>query len=105
MQSASKYFAKGFYENSLTLQSHTGQAKVGLKGGSTESYDWCIFGNFRILFYGSPSLIDWTGVAAPTAAGVTPTTVYSLDGRRLQVAKESLKPGIYIIDGRKTVVK
>ena len=106
MQSASKYFAKGFYENVLTLASGGADVKVGLRGGSTASYDWSIFGNFRIYFYGAASIDDLTAIATP-ATPVTgqPTTVYSLDGRRMQVARGSLQPGIYIIDGRKTVVR
>ena len=105
MEAASKYFAKGLYENCVTTVNDAGQVKIGLKGGSTENYNWCIFSNFRILFYGNASLEDLAGITTPTTTAGSASTVYSIDGRRIKASKESLRPGLYIIDGQKTIIK
>ena len=45
-----------------------------------------------------------TGIKTmPVAASAKSSAVYSLDGRR--VSASHLKPGLYIINGKKTVVK
>ncbi len=54
MESAAAYFAKGLYENSLetTLVSNNQTLRFGIRGTSSVNYDWTIFDNFRLYYYG-----------------------------------------------------
>ena len=67
---------------------------------------WVIFDNFRLYFYGSVSTEVVTNINTATTAAATMTdAVYTLDGRRVTSSMQQLKPGLYIVNGRKTVVK
>ena len=50
-----------------------------------------------------------TGISEPAVceepAKADANAIYTLDGRRLQTAPSALRPGIYIVNGKKTVVK
>ena len=52
---------------------------------------------------------DLTGISMPqadeTAEVRKNTGIYTLDGRKIHADKSQLKPGLYIINGRKTVIK
>ena len=52
---------------------------------------------------------DLTGISMPqadeTAEVQKNTGIYTLDGRKIHADKSQLKPGLYIINGRKTVIK
>ncbi len=54
MEQASKYFAKGLYENTLatTVPDGTSSLKIGLRSTSMSTSYWCIFDNFRLFYYG-----------------------------------------------------
>lgn len=54
MQSASAYFGKGLYENSVetTLESNNQTLRFGIRGASYVASDWTIFDNFRLYYYG-----------------------------------------------------
>ena len=107
MQAASIYFDKGYYENCVTagLGVDGGNLKIGLRCGTMDSYYWCIFNNFRLYYYGSHTTAEVDGI--DTTIADTPLTgkrrIYHLDGR--QVAGDHLAPGIYIVDGKKIIVK
>jgi len=108
MQSASAYFQKGFYENRVLTQVSTdkGSLKVGIKSTSMPGNYWAIFDNFRLYFYGSRSMGDVTDIheLLYSPSGIqpeTPVSVYDLQGR--QVKRPS--KGIYVVNGKKVVVK
>lgn len=54
MMSASAYFAKGLYENSVdaTLQNDGATMRIGLRSASQPGSYWTIFDNFRLHFFG-----------------------------------------------------
>ena len=79
--------------------------KIGLKCTSMPTRYWVIFDNFRLYFYGSANPEVVTGISTATAVNAAPYAIYTLDGRRVSSDRLQLKPGLYIIGGRKTVVK
>jgi hypothetical protein len=111
MQAASLYFAKGLYDNALTLSiDNDGTSlKVGLRCTTSSSNYWTIFDNFRLYYYGSldkdlVSNIEELNTPLPHAS----TDVYSITGVRVRAnatTLEGLPAGIYIIDGQKVLIK
>lgn len=104
MQAASKWFAAGWYENSvLATNNIAATLKLGIKGTVSNTGYWTIFDNFRLYYYGGYTTDDVTPVdhimAEPDMADNAP--YYDLSGRRVQ------KPirGLYIQNGKKVVVK
>lgn len=112
MQAASIYFGKGYYDNSLTTQvgMDGGQLKLGIRATSMPGYYWCIFDNFRLLYFGSLTPDEVDGITTPIIAheATAHTGIYSLDGQKLRDKASQLRElpaGIYIIDGKKAVVR
>ena len=116
MQAASLYFKKGYYENIVENQVATkgGSLKVGLRSSSMGSYYWVIFDNFRLYFIGDEEASVVDGIATMPNSESTmhnnAATIYDLQGRRvgngqLTIDNGQLRPGIYIINGKKTVVR
>ena len=69
----------------------------------------CIFDNFRLCYYGSLSVDEVNGVKAPIVErnDIPATGVYSLTGIKVADSMESAKQlpaGVYIVNGKKTVV-
>lgn len=115
MQAASKYFKKGLYENVLTIQNRRVQAlTLGIRSESRGSKFWTVFDNFRLYYYGSMSKSDVeTGVeemvAPDTEEGsIWPCDVYSITGKCVRMnatSLEGLPAGLYIVGGKKVVIK
>ena len=117
MQAASYYFAAGLYDNGVVTQltEDDSKLKVGMKCSETKSNYWTIFDDFRLYYYGSMSPDVLTGirpaVTDKTSAEdlfATPQDVYSLSGvcvRRQATSIDGLGRGIYIVNGRKVIVK
>lgn len=106
MQSADAYFKKGIYENSVVaaVTSDGGSLKVGVKSTSMPSSYWAIFDNFRLYFYGSKSVDDVTAVPAIQHSElITTNSVYDLQGRK--VSEPGIRKGIYIVNGKKMIVR
>lgn len=108
MQSASAYFAKGLYDNTVQFYQSTKRLlTIGLKGTNSESNYWTIFANVRLYYYGLK--VPTTGIhEIKSEEPIRQQGVYTLSG--LQVRKNSdnlvgLPSGIYIVDGKKVVVK
>jgi hypothetical protein len=111
MTGASNFFAKGLYDNSVegTVEENGGQLRIGLRSSSMPDNYWVCFANFRLFFIGSdaegmPSAIQ-NMEQLDTARQ---HTVYGLDGRVVAKGSEALshlRPGIYIVAGKKVVVK
>lgn len=105
MQSADAYFKKGIYENSVVaaVTSDGGSLKVGVKSTSMPSSYWAIFDNFRLYFYGSKSVDDVTAVSAIQHSELTPNSIYDLQGRK--VSESGIRKGLYIVNGKKMIVR
>jgi len=103
MSTASAYFSKGAYENSLTFTCSTGKVTIGVKKTKLLTNDWTIFDNFELYYLGNPSSLDEVEVHADIV------DVYDLLGRKIRdkapasTAMEGLSPGIYIIGNKKYV--
>ena len=105
MQSADAYFKKAIYENRVVaaVTSDGGSLKVGVKSTSMPSNYWAIFDNFRLYFYGSKSVDDVTAVSAILHSEITPNSIYDLQGRK--VSESSIRKGLYIVNGKKMIVR
>ena len=107
MQAASAYFDKGLYDNSLkyTLATSGKSFRLGIRSSSMGTSYWVIFDNFRLHFFGNMTEEQLTGVKDLSRVTKSAAqTIYTLDGRRLSLDTQ-LRPGLYIIDGHKTIVK
>ncbi len=102
MQAASTAFGLGEYLNTVDVHVAEGETlTLGLRLRSTGvSNNWCCFDNFTLSYLGTeaPTAIESIEAAATTADN---STIYDLSGRRVQKAKK----GIYIINGKKVMVK
>ena len=106
MQSADAYFKKGIYENRVVaaVTSDDGSLKVGVKSTSMPSNYWAIFDNFRLYYYGSKSVDEVTAVPAIQHSElITTNSVYDLQGRK--VSEPGIRKGIYIVNGKKMIVR
>ena len=106
MQSADAYFKKGIYENRVVaaVTSDDGLLKVGVKSTSMPSNYWAIFDNFRLYYYGSKSVDEVTAVPAIQHSElITTNSVYDLQGRK--VSEPGIRKGIYIVNGKKLIVR
>ena len=106
MQSADAYFKKGIYENRVVaaVTSDDGLLKVGVKSTSMPSNYWAIFDNFCLYYYGSKSVDEVTAVPAIQHSEIiTANSVYDLQGRK--VSEPGIRKGIYIVNGKKMIVR
>lgn len=104
MEAASKWFANGWYDNSVMVKSAISSTiKVGIKSTSNNaSAYWSIFTNFRLYYYGSYSKEEVTGVGSISSdSNAASGTIFDLSGR----AVKNPSRGIYIRDGKKIIVK
>jgi len=108
MQAAAAYFKKGYYENTVTtsLTTSGGSMKVGIKSSAMPSNYWVIFDNFRLYYFGKTDPANTDAIKSVEVEGTTDgqPAVYTLDGRRMPTDAQ-LRPGIYVVGGRKVVVK
>ena len=114
MQAASKYFKKGLYENVVTMQNRRVQAlKLGIRSESRGTMFWTVFDNFRLYYYGGMDINDVkTGMEEsilPDAnESIWPCSVYSITGKCVRMnatSLEGLPAGLYIVGGKKVIVK
>ena len=112
MEAASKYFAKGLYENEVVgaVLIKKGNLKVGIKSTKTASSYWTIFDNFRLYYYGSYTVDEVAAINDIMADDiVTPTRfsnkVYNLQGIQVGTSIDGLPAGLYIQNGNKVMVK
>ena len=116
MQAASKYFAAGLYDNVVTNNlAAKGNLKVGIRCNSTTSNYWTCFDNFRLYYFGNMSadevandIDEITIQPEKLPLFAVPTDIYSIIGvcvRKQATSLDGLPSGIYIVGGRKVVVK
>lgn len=103
-KSANKFFNAGYYTNSIdfnTINNSGTSVKIGLRCGIAKENHWTCFSNFKLYFRGNPEVTDITNTNANTSMS---NDVYDLSGRKLTDV-QSLSNGIYIIGGKKVVIK
>ena len=115
MQSASLYFEKGLYENyvDVPVANSGASLKIGIRSSTMDSYYWVIFDNFRLHFFGGTDPNDPSGIGAALVNSeerIMNSKVYDLQGRRIEssifnLQSSMLKKGLYIIGGKKVVVR
>lgn len=108
------YFETGLYKNVVEniVVADDGVLTVGFrKFNNNAANEWVCVDNFRLTYYG-PS--DPSGIVSHTTDSLDPSApakVYDLQGRRVATLRNAdsmqylLKKGIYIVNGRKQVVK
>ena len=106
MDAAAAAFTDGKYEHSLWVEVTDGTLRVGVKKDAESVNDWTIFDNFRVVYYGTqqPDAIE----EATAVVTFQTNDVYDLSGRLVRRQAESLdglKPGVYIVNGKKYMVK
>ncbi|MBQ8968343.1 MAG: hypothetical protein IJ064_01220 [Bacteroidaceae bacterium] len=103
MLAASKWFAAGWYENSVLMTTTTAATmKVGIRSTTSDTSYWTCFDNFRLLFYGNYKTDDVTPVEnIEDENGPDNTPYYDLSGRRVLTPAR----GIYIHNGKKIFMK
>lgn len=104
---AAAYFNKQYYDNVLTRQHpQKSRIKLGIRGTASSSAYWTAFDNFRLYFIGDEEIA--TGIKDvdmfETEELNEETKIYDLSGRRFDSLK-GLQKGIYIINGKKILVK
>ena len=118
MRSAANYFKQGFYDNEVAteIKEDGSELKIGIRCKNGNTHYWSIFDNFRLFYYGSMPLDVVTGVEAYTqpfteGKGTVATAIYDLSGRKVgevsgrQNLPLQLPKGIYILNGKKVVIK
>ncbi len=112
LSSAVKYFEDSVYTNKVVAKVSTtgGSLMVGLRNNTDVTSGWCAFGCFGLKFYGTLSEDDaTTGIhQAQSAVENAPMDVYTLSGVRVRSqvnTLQGLQPGLYIVNGKKTLVK
>ena len=100
MDETASYFAQGLYINKVDAWVTDGTLRIGIRKETGEEGDWVIFDNFRLTYYGTkaPAGID------PSTLNSQPSTIYDLTGRKV-TDTENLKGGIYIVNGKKMIIK
>jgi len=108
MEAASKYFAKGLYENEVMaeLASNGQSLKIGLRCTSSSDGYWTIFDNFRLYYYGNMTKDHITDIdEVEIGADNVPAAVYNLHGQKVGDSLEGLPRGIYIVNKKKVLVR
>lgn len=106
MEAVAAYFANGLYDNELAFElAQSGNLRLGLRCTTANSSYWSIFDNFRLYFFGKKSAEEVTGIRTidNVKATINNGVVYDLSGRK--VTGNPTQRGIYIMNGRKVVVK
>ncbi len=112
LASAAKYFEESVYTNKVVTKVATtgGSLTVGLRNNTEVTSGWCAFGYLGLKFYGTLSEDDaTTGIhQVQDALENAPMDVYTLSGVRVRSqvkTLQGLQPGLYIVNGKKTLVK
>lgn len=76
---------------------------MGLRSSKMDSSYWVIFDNFHLYYFGDMNPDDTTGIMEHQISQKNTGTTFDMQGRKL--TKRPSKPGIYIIEGRKVIIK
>ena len=101
MRAAGIRFAEGCYQNEIEYtQETTGDLRFGLKCNVYKSGCWCCFDNFALYYQALPDFYDGIGTIGEEQTKMT-DDIYDLQGRKAKIQPQ----GIYILGGKKVVVK
>lgn len=105
MEAASIYFKKGLYENRVTtsVASKGGSLKMGIRSTKMDNSYWAIFDNFQLYYFGDVDPDNTTGITEHQVKQPSANSYYDLQGRQLQY--QPRRSGLYIIGGRKVIIK
>lgn len=104
MAAAAAHFAKGDYDNELTVYiPMDGNLIINLRGANGNTSYWTCFDNFRLYYLGAATLDDITATPIVIEANKKSqsTTVYTIDGRATGKTLQELPAGIYIQNNKK----
>jgi hypothetical protein len=112
---ATARFANGLYENRLVNTIGANHFKVGVRGTRNLDDYWIVTDNFRLYFYGAVDA-EALSIDSRTKNQVHNATsiIYDLQGRRIAsphhqegttIGASGLPKGVYIINGKKVLVK
>ena len=102
MDGAATYFAKGLYDNTLVMEQTASNSnfRIGIRGTKSATAYWTMFDNFRLLFYGKNRTI--VGIRSMDNGQLKmDNDIYDLNGRKVTTPKR----GLYIVNGKKVVIK
>ncbi len=108
MEAASKYLAKGLYENEVTteLTAEKNSLKVGLKCVNSSSSYWSIFDNFRLYSLGGKAASEETAIDEVTStADIVRTEYFRMDGAALNAPQQGVNILRITYSDGKVVVK
>ena len=103
MEQSAIYFADGLYPTKLSVKvGNDGELTIGVKKMTLVSNDWTIFDNFTLTYINSGSE---DAITAPTSRyPFASSGTYTLSGVRV-ADNSDLPKGLYIINGKKVVLK
>lgn len=100
---ALQYFQNGLYKTSMLVHvTSSGYLQIGMKKAAGAENDFVIVDNFRLTYLGAATPTNIDGVSVNTNTDNAPKRIYNLQGVQL---KDMNQPGIYIVDGKKVIVK
>lgn len=107
MAGAARYFEKGNYDNKLTttLTANAEKTKIGIRCGYTSGGYWSLFDNFRLYYFGSMNVDTITAIKNVSNTKVAAGHIFNLMGVDLGTDASRLAPGMYIMNGKKFIVR
>ncbi|MBQ7461038.1 MAG: autotransporter-associated beta strand repeat-containing protein [Bacteroidaceae bacterium] len=98
---ACQAFTRGDYaDNKVAITVTDGTLRLGVRSTTSTGKDWTCFDHFRLTYLGDPT---WTGIQSLTPAlSKREGAIYNLAGQKVN---GKLPHGIYIINGRKFLIK
>jgi hypothetical protein len=91
-------FDRGWDDTSVEfVVAEEGPVTIGVRGVTTAQYNWMSFSNFRLVQLSATSV----GISTVNAAKQQSGVVYNLQGQQVEKAQK----GLYIMNGKKVVVK
>lgn len=108
MASTQAHFDAGYYENLVEYyRASDGDLKVGLIATKNDGTSfWAIFSNFRLYYLGAltrEQIQEQLSSIREIHGEVTSSCYHDLSGRAVGCDYESLKPGIYLYQGKKLI--
>ena len=100
-QSAIEYFETGYYKTTVRVTvGEDGKLTLGVKKDTREQMgDWVVFDNFRLTYFNAEGVV--TGIIDTTSHLPLSTDYYNLQGQKVTVPVK----GLYIVNGKKVVIK
>lgn len=109
---AGQAFAQGLYKNEILVKVEGGKLVLGIKKIDHPGCDWTVWDDFILTYYGDTTIEDVLKaypVETGTATGITEVNtgvntgaIFNLNGVRVN---NMTKKGVYIVNGKKVVVK